>query len=77
MPQRIGLSAFFFLKVIGNNTLVLIFWVHVMAQGGFTLTWMFENFGLSFNILVGNVLYLAYYGAYEYHRKQQAVVFSH
>lgn len=61
-----------FPKGIFNNFLVLFFWVHVMIKGGgFDLTHLINNLGLSFNVPFGNIIYLIYYLIYEYHRKKQ------
>ena len=57
-----------FLKGILSNTLVLWFWLHVMVQQGIgnISTWV-SHTGLTFNILVGNILYIVYWLMYEYH----------
>jgi len=61
-----------FLKGIFSNSLIIWFWLHVMhIEGGFA-TGMLHQLGLTFNALVGNLLYLGYYSAYEYHRARQA-----
>jgi hypothetical protein len=65
-PRRV------FLKSIFSNSLILAFWASVMMQQGFDSgAWWARNAGLSFNVLVGNVMYLVYWLAYEYHRKTQ------
>lgn len=61
-----------FLKGLFNNTLIIWFWLHIMGRGGFgeSITWLI-NFGLTFNVLVGNLIYWIYYLAYEYYRRKQ------
>lgn len=60
-----------FMKGLFNNSLVLIFWAYVMSIQGFdSLFWWHRNFALSFNILVGNILYLGYWLFYEQERKK-------
>jgi hypothetical protein len=62
-----------FLKGLANNALITWFWLHMLVLcGGLTNaeSWL-VNIGLSFNIIIGNLLYLAYYAAYEYHRWNQ------
>lgn len=67
-----GYPRSFFMKGLFNNSLVLIFWTHVMAQGGFdSFFWWHRNFALTFNILIGNILYLGYWLTYEYERRAQ------
>lgn len=67
-----GYPRSFFLKGIFSNFLVLIFWVSIMSQEGMgSLHWWGRNAALSFNVLIGNLLYLAYYCLYEFHRKRQ------
>lgn len=61
-----------FWKGMFSNSLILGFWIHLILQeGGFTGLVLLRNNGLTFNVLVGNVLYFVYYGAYEYHRYRQ------
>lgn len=56
----------FFLKGILGNTLILWFWWHIMSNGDITSgIWWLENVGLTFNVLVGNIIYLDYWRRYE------------
>ncbi len=60
-----------FLKGLFSNFLVLWFWSHIMVNAGFDGTSWLRNLGLSFNVLVGNLIYLVYWLLYEHHRKLQ------
>jgi len=54
--------------------LVLLFWIHVMSQVGTdfsALQWWIINTGLTFNVLVGNLIYLGLYISYERYRRIQ------
>ena len=68
-----GYKRAFILKGIGCNTLILLFWAHLMAMQGFTdpRAWRL-NLGVTFNVLVGNAIYLYFWGMYEKHRSRQA-----
>ena len=60
-----------FLKGIFSNSLIVWFWLHVMyLEGGFAVG-MLHQLGLTFNTIVGNLLYLGYYAAYEHHKAKQ------
>lgn len=64
-----------FIKGIVNNALITWFCLHMLVlRGGITNSesWLL-NAGLSFNIIIGNLTYLAYYAAYEYHRWKQCI----
>lgn len=58
----------FFLKGVFCNFLIIWFWLHVMIKSDWN--WLAE-IGLSFNTIVGNIIYFIYYGAYEHHLKKQ------
>ncbi|PIT93538.1 hypothetical protein COU00_03820 [Candidatus Falkowbacteria bacterium CG10_big_fil_rev_8_21_14_0_10_43_11] len=67
----IGYPRKFFLKGIFGNFLVFWFWLHIMVNSGFDgMSWL-RYFGLSFNVLIGNLLFFIYWLIYEYHRKKQ------
>lgn len=67
-----GYPRSFFLKGIPCNFLILWFWAHIISRGDFQRpTFWLENFGLTFNALVGNVIYLIYYIRYEQCRSRQ------
>ena len=60
----------FFLKGIFSNALVIWFWASIMLHGGFgSFEWWLRNAGLGFNVLVGNAIYLWYWGMYEYYEQ--------
>jgi hypothetical protein len=61
----------FFLKGLLSNFLVLWFWFHIMTLGQFNGECWLRNLGLSFNVLIGNILYLIYWLIYEYYKKKQ------
>ncbi|OHA67039.1 MAG: hypothetical protein A3E07_00795 [Candidatus Wildermuthbacteria bacterium RIFCSPHIGHO2_12_FULL_45_9] len=66
-----GYPRAFFLKGVFGNSLILVFWFHVMLEGGISnQLWWLKNIGLTFNVLVGNALYLAYWLLYEYYRSK-------
>lgn len=70
--KALGYPRAVFLKGIFSNALVLFFWVHVMTQQGFASgEWWATNAGLTFNVLIGNLIYLGYWLIYEYHRRKQ------
>lgn len=61
-----------FLKGILSNTLVIWFWWNLMVTtGGFTAENLVTNLGVTFNTVIGNILYLAYYILYEYYRHKE------
>lgn len=63
----------FFLKGMLGNLMVLIFWLHIMLleEGIASGLWWLRNLGLSFNILVGNLIFFPYWITYELYRKKQ------
>lgn len=65
----------FFLKGIANNLLFVLFWINVLhlsiAKTGSPGGAVWLEAGLTFNTVVGNLLYLTYYAVYEYHRNKQ------
>ncbi len=67
-----GYRRAFILKGIACNTLILLFWVHLMAMRGFSAprTWWL-NLGVTFNVLVGNAIYLYFWWMYERCRRRQ------
>ncbi|MDP3993961.1 MAG: hypothetical protein Q8P75_03210 [bacterium] len=61
-----------FLKSIYSNGLAIVFWVHlIQIFGGFSQYTLLVNLGITFNVLVGNLLYLGYYGYYEHCRDRR------
>lgn len=72
--KAIGYPRTFFVKGIFCNFLVIWFWLHIMTEGSFNSIWWIRNLGLSFNVLVGNLIFLIYWLTYEYHRKKQEEV---
>lgn len=66
-PQ--GYPRTFFIKGVICNLMVFGFWVHVMNNDYSALNWQ-RNFGLSFNVLIGNIIYLIYWIRYEQRLRQ-------
>ena len=60
-----------FLKGIFSNFLILWFWLHIMYMEGSFAYGAKHQLGLTFNVIVGNLLYLLFYATYEYHRARQ------
>src|SRR3989338_3687358 len=61
-----------FLKSIYSNALAVVFWVHlIQIFGGFSQYALLVNLGITFNVLVGNLLYLGYYAYYEHCRDRR------
>jgi hypothetical protein len=61
-----------FLKGIYCNSLIIWFWLHVMSQIGISDLYAWKvNLGLTFNTIVGNIIYLGYYFYYEYYIARQ------
>lgn len=70
-----GYPRSFFLKGVFNNALEIWVLVHLilMYQGGGGMTEAFtSNAGVAFNIIVGNVIYFAYYLLWEMHQARQS-----
>jgi len=63
-----------FLKGIFSNALIVWFWIHIMSLEGGLASGATHQLGLTFNTIVGNLLYFVYYGAYEVYRRRQRVV---
>lgn len=60
------------LKGLFCNALVVWYWAHIIVQrGGFNADALVDEMGLTFNTIVGNLIYFAYYFAYEYYRAKQ------
>lgn len=70
-----GYPRSFFVKGIANNALFVLFWIHVLevslSKTGSLRGAVWLEAGLTFNTVVGNLLYGAYYAAYEYYRRKQ------
>lgn len=67
-----GYPRSFFLKGLFGNFLIIWFWAHIMAKGDLhNLIWWLQNIGLSFNVIIGNLLFIVYWGIYEYYIKKQ------
>jgi len=63
-----GYPRSFFLKGIFGNSVIFLFWIHIMIQ----THWNWEmQAGLSFNVLIGNIIYIIYWLKYESCRWQQ------
>lgn len=61
-----------FLKGILCNTLAIWFWIHQIIQGGgFTAEVLTRFAGITFNTVIGNLIYLGYYATFEYYLKKQ------
>ena len=64
--------AMFYKGIFGCNVFILLLWLHVMSRGDMSdPSWWAQNLGLCFNTLVGNVIYLGFYFAYEHYRSVQ------
>jgi len=68
-----GYPRTFFLKGVFSNFLIVLFWIHIMTEKGSLNDgiWWLRNLGLSFNVILGNVIYLIYWLMYEYYRDEQ------
>ncbi len=69
--KAIGYPRRLFLKGIFSNFLILWFWFHIMYLEGSFARGTIHQFGLTFNVIVGNLLYLFFYATYEYHHVRQ------
>jgi len=73
-----GYTKGFLFKTILSNLFVLIFWANLIwqpASGFTTASWWLRNIGLSFNIIIGNLITFVFFGYWlRYRRKQSHIL---
>ena len=68
-PRKIFLKG-----VFGCNVMILLNWVSVMSKADCNWSyecWFGQHFGFTFVTIVGNSVYLAFWGMYEFYRAKQ------